>query len=185
MKYYKNFSVKVSHPYAFDDQLFNLSISERLPIAVVRAALRTALRKSCYDIKIKHKLNKSATHQCNSIASACKYISTIILHQNTIEYQHYKESKLLIKFYDRPFRCSDNYYNGNWYTFFRSYDGTSISRKAIQELFPNELIGISRYGDPYILGRYSWFAVLNDTKWETWLGEVIMKTKEIHTTKEI
>ena len=165
--------------------MFNLSISEKLSIAVVRAALKTALRKSCYDIKIKHKLNKSATHQCNSIASAYKYISTIILHWNTIEYQHYKESKLLIKFYDRPFRCSDSYYNGNWYTFFKSYDGTSISRKAIQELFPNELIGISRYGDPYILGRYSWFAVLNNNKWETWLGEVIIKTNEIQTTKEI
>jgi hypothetical protein len=187
MKYYTEFRVKVSHPFAYDDTMFNLTTKERLPINAVRMVLREALYKPCYSIEVTPHHSNKTTRSYNSLEGAASFVNTIRLHRNTVETVLEEKPKLLVKFYDTQFMCSRSIYNGKWYTFFKPYDKDHpVSKEAIQELV-NAPIGISIYGCPYARGKYSWVEHLNketDT-WEIWFSEIIEKCKEICTTTEI
>lgn len=187
MKYYTKFKVKVSHPYAFDDQLFNLTIKERLPLCAVRMVLKEVLHSPCYHITVRPKHSSVATHSCSSIKEAVAYVRTIRLHRNAINYETVRVPELLVKFKDTQFICCQSQYNGQWFTFFKPYDEIHpISMKAIQEIIDIP-VGISVYGDPYVKGYYNWFSHLNDETghFETWFGKTEFKTVEKQTVEEL
>ena len=178
MKYYKNFTVIVNHPYAFDKKEFTLTTKEMMPIQAIRFILKGAMKPS-YSLIVKHKLDKKVSTHVDSIIKAVNIVSKTVLHRNAVRYDETKEFIPVDKFIFGVFSCMHSTFMGDEYTFFKPQEFTNI--RALQELIPYRKVKVSATGNYYVKGYFS-FEDIND---DWYFGETVTKYTESTYIAEI